>query len=189
MNDMSLGRFTQRWPVSTFRHIDSFEERRNLMYAITGITGKVGGAWRARCWPRASPFARSFAMRPRAGSGPSAAAKSPVADMEDAASLTRAFDGAEASSSCRRRSSIPRRAFPRRGPSSTPWTRARRGATGQGGLPVDRRRAGHAVEPAEPAHADGSSARRRCRCPSRSCGPPGSWRTSPGTLRRRASRA
>lgn len=83
------------------------------MYAITGISGKVGGEL-ARTLLDADQAIRAVVRN--AGKGETWAALGcdvALTEMEDAAALTAAFAGA--SSSCRRRNSIPSPATPERG--------------------------------------------------------------------------
>lgn len=90
------------------------------MYAITGITGKVGGALARSLPAEGQPVRAVLRDAAKANEWRDLGCDIALAEMEDAASLTSAFTGAAASSSCRPPSSTRSLAFPRPGVSSRP---------------------------------------------------------------------
>lgn len=131
------------------------------MYAITGITGKVGGAVAEALLAAGLPVR---AVVRDAGKGQAWAARGcqvALAQMDDAAALALAFKDSDAVLVLPPSECDPAPRFyrsgrgHRRGQGGHPGSEPR-----QGGLPVDDWRPGDAHQPAVAAHADGEGARR-----------------------------
>jgi len=86
------------------------------MYAITGITGQVGGAVARNLLSAKCPVRAVLRDVGKAAPWAARGCDIALAAIDDAAALTAAFQGAEGeSSSCCHRASTRRRAFPRCG--------------------------------------------------------------------------
>src|SRR4051794_33621849 len=131
---------------------------RTIMYAITGITGKVGGALAGSLLADRLPVRAVLRDEAKAAEWRTRGCAVVLAKMDDAASLTSAFRGAAGVF-----------ILPLRVRSGARLSRGQarhrgrddgfgRGAPRQGGLLVDHRRGCAAREPADPAHADGTVA-------------------------------
>jgi NAD(P)H dehydrogenase (quinone) len=90
------------------------------MYAITGITGKVGGALGRALLADRRPVRAVIRDIEKGRFWASQGCEIARAEMQDPASLTTAFTGTDGVFILPLRSSIRRRAFPRRARSSLP---------------------------------------------------------------------
>ena len=85
------------------------------MYAITGITGQVGGAVARNLLGVKCPVRAVLRNAGKAAPWAARGCDIALAAIDDAAALTAAFQGPEGVSSCCHRASTRRRAFPRCG--------------------------------------------------------------------------
>jgi hypothetical protein len=130
-----------------------------VMYAITGITGQVGGAVARALLAARLPVSAVVRAAGKGATWAEHGCEVAIADMNDAVALTAAFTGAEGVFVLIPPIFDPAPGFPggagnRCGAQASP----RRGAPGQGRVPVDDRRAGHAAKPPQPAWHHGAGA-------------------------------
>ena len=131
------------------------------MYAITGITGKVGGAV-AHTLLAASQPVRAVVRDPRrAQAWAERGCEVVAANMDDAASLAAAFEGVAGVFILPPSEFDPLPGFPEaRAVIDAVRDALESSRTRQGCLPFDDRRAGHRIQSADPTHADGTGAQR-----------------------------
>ena len=128
------------------------------MYAITGITGQVGGAVARNLLSAKCPVRAVLRDVGKAAPWAARGCDIALAAIDDAAALTAAFQGAEGilppvAIELRPGAGLSRGAADRnRGP-----VRPRGGASGQARLPLDNRRPGRPAEPAQPAWHHGNT--------------------------------
>ncbi len=95
--------------------------RRRAMYAVMGVTGKVGGAGRGRTGPVGRAHSCGHARSGKESqSGLRKAAKSPWRKLRTQRLSRRRFGMSKACSSCCLAASIPNPGFPKRGPPLSP---------------------------------------------------------------------
>ena len=131
------------------------------MYAITGITGKVGGAVARTLLAAGQPVRAVVRDAARARSWAERGCEVVTADMDDAASLTAAFEGTQGVFILPPSDFDPSPGFPEaRAVIDAVRAALQSASAGQGCLPVDDWRAGHRDQSAHATHADGAGAAR-----------------------------